>query len=358
MSTSLVTDQLSNPLAVSSSADGDDSSEQPLDISGGCGMMIGEEEQQQVMEEMFDDQDQDFASLGVDFDFCPDLQLDGVDFPMDIWNCPQEGGGDDLAVSADSAVADVSSLVASSRLEESFSLDDDFSQMLNEWDTQLDSLQTSSSRSVEEPGPLVASQPAQLLPQEEDEEEAAMVEIKAESAIEQQTLEQPQPPPLQTTTHTTTVTVRKPPMTAVAATAGGYRGLLSSSQARQVPISSPIRAPLATRGVCYTRTGGLGVSRSVHTTCIGTTTARAPLAAAASNTGPYTVSSRLHKQSSIGGDEAPFLFTPVSPIRSPANQSSNAPDFFIASTRKLDLLFPTFFLPIMPIFVSKTFFIW
>jgi len=244
----------------------------PGDDSLDAGMMTEE----QVIEEMFD-QDQDFAGLGVDFDFCQDLQLDGADFPMDIWN-PEPSTPTDLQFS-------------SQKLEENFSLEDDFNQMLNEWDNQLDSLQTSEVEDV--------------LKHMKTDEDTKTDEVVPE-IVE---------PPQQTTQ---TVTLKKPNPTST------YRGMITSNQTRQIPISSPIRAPLVTRGVCYTRTGGLGVSRSVHSSGH---TAPAPRTSLANQ---YSITSRgVHNQA----EEQPFLFTPVSPIRSPQMSSSNAPDFFIASTR-------------------------
>jgi len=222
--------------------------------------------EEQVMEEMFD-QAQDFAGLGVDFDFCQDLQLDGADFPMDIWNPePNTPSDENLQLN-------------NQKLEENFNLDDDFNQMLNEWDNQLDSLQTSEVEDV-------------LQPMKTDE---LVLEVEPQQ--------------------TQTLTLKKPNPTST------YRGMITSNQTRQIPISSPIRAPLVTRGVCYTRTGGLGVSRSVHSSGHTTSAPRTSLA------NQYSMSSRVHNQP----EEQPFLFTPVSPIRSP--HSSNAPDFFIASTR-------------------------
>ena len=227
---------------------------------------LGEVGDEPGMDQMFEEtsQEQDFVGLNVDFDFCNDLQLDGVDFPMDIWN---------------SAPSD-ENLELNQKLGENFNIDEDFNQMLNEWDNQLDSLQSSSG----------------------------MDEILQTNSRSEETTLEPEVQVQQT------VTLKKPNQT------NTYRGMITSNQTRQVPLSSALRSPLVTRGVCYTRAGGLGVSRSVQSTGFVNTSPRVTFSSQFTTTSPRPST-----------EEAPLIYTPVSPIRSPS--SSNAPDFFIASTR-------------------------
>ena len=193
-------------------------------------------------------QDQDLMGLG-DFNI-DDLQLDGVDFsPLDnIWNNEQ--------------VANEDSIGFGKKLEETFNLDEDFNQMLNDWDNQLNSLQTSGMEEI-----------LQTLPRSED----VAVEADIQPVQQQQT-----------------VTLKKPNTI-------NYRGLApSSTQSRQFPISSA-RSPLVTRGVCYTRTGGLGVSRSVQSSGLSSTSPRLNVSS------QYSAQRQSH-------EEAPVLFAPVSPF--------------------------------------------
>ena len=207
-----------------------------------------------------------------------DLQLDGVDFsPLDnIWSSNEQAVNDDA-------------MSFNRKLEENFNLDEDFNQMLNDWDNQLNSLQQTSG--MEE-----------ILPTLTKSEDIA-VETDIKSPVQQQQQHQ-------------TVTLKKPNTVS-------YRGLAPSAQSRQFPISSA-RSPLVTRGVCYTRTGGLGVSRSVQS-------GSGSLLSSTSRVSTSQYSAPSSRTSSEDGP--PLLFSPVSPMRSPAVHSSNAPDFFIASTR-------------------------
>lgn len=225
------------------------------------GFSVGEP----VIDQMFQPgQDADFAALGVDFDLCPDLQLDGVDFPLDIWSTEQSSQEDSL------------------KLEESFGIDEDFNQMLNEWDNQLDSLQNTEVEDILQ---------------------------TSVSSINDRIEDQPEPVQQQQQT----VTLKKPNTT------NTYRGVITSNQSRQIQISSALRSPIVTRGVCYTRTGGLGVTRSVQSSGFVNSCPR------------VSISNQLTGSSRQIGEDSPLLCTPLSPIRSPG--SSNAPDFFIASTR-------------------------
>jgi len=141
--------------------------------------------------------------------------------------------------------------------------------MLDEWDSQLGSLQASDMESL----PLMTAAPVVATADVACQGDAAAeeVDMKTELSEEDFTSDifltaETTPAPLAAATPTvisspptTTICVRRPLTTAPAA----GRGLISVSAARQLPVSNAaaLRSPVISRGICYTRTGGLGVTR-------------------------------------------------------------------------------------------------
>jgi hypothetical protein len=140
--------------------------------------------------------------------------------------------------------------------------------MLDEWDSQLGSLQASDMETL----PLMAAAPVVATADVACQGDAAAeeVDMKTELSEEDFTSDifltaETTPAPLAATPTvissppTTTICVRRPLTTAPAA----GRGLISVSAARQLPVSNAaaLRSPVISRGICYTRTGGLGVTR-------------------------------------------------------------------------------------------------
>ena len=143
-------------------------------------------------------------------------------------------------------------------------LEEDFHQMLDEWDNQLGSLQTSDLDTLL----LTAANntASAVVGSHSGDEEAAADVIKTGLAEDDL-----KPDVFLTATPTattsiplsapTTICVRRPVSTA--SSVGGGRGLVAASMGRQLPVSSAsaLRSPVISRGICYTRTGGLGVTR-------------------------------------------------------------------------------------------------
>ena len=141
--------------------------------------------------------------------------------------------------------------------------------MLDEWDSQLGSLQASDMETL----PLIAVAPplptttADVACQGDEEEEDVKTELSEEDFTSDifLTAAATSPAPLAAASSPTlvssptTICVRRP----VATTTSVGRGLISVSAARQLPVSnaSAMRSPVISRGICYTRTGGLGVTR-------------------------------------------------------------------------------------------------
>ena len=129
--------------------------------------------------------------------------------------------------------------------------------MLDEWDNQLGSLQTSDLDTLL----LTAANntATAVVGSHSGDEEAAADVIKTGLAEDDL-----KPDVFLTATPTATTSIPlSAPTTICASSVGGGRGLVAASMGRQLPVSSAsaLRSPVISRGICYTRTGGLGVTR-------------------------------------------------------------------------------------------------
>lgn len=283
--------------------------------------------------------DADFVGLSVsDFDLGEEMQeLDG--FPIDLWSG---------AIESAAGLAE-ESLGLEAKLGTDFScLEEEFHQMLDEWDSQLGSLQASDLDTLPptvtsaEGSPSSSAVTSFSLTNESDiKTELAEEDLKSDVFL---TSTSSAPPTALLSSSPTTICVRRPQSSAILAPASNSRGLVSAGLGRQLPVSngSAMRSSVISRGFCYTRTGGLGVTRSVQS--CGLLAGSAP-----TRTATLAVSTAAASHNIIGGgngggggsivtklnaEDPTFVFTPVSPRSAPSsNSSSNAPDFFVASTR-------------------------
>ena len=311
--------------------------------------------------------DQEFPGLGVDFDFCNSLELGGVDLPLDIWNTDVATTNNSNLVSNNgNNTGDVITSedfdLGQNKSDENFNLDDEFNQMLNDWNQIGEQLKASdvedilspssgscsniSSNDSDPSSTLISSNSFAVndtapLPSVSSTAESELINsvieattsalcsttssvVNAEPSVDRSSSKEVQQPAIQPVSPQT-VTLKRPANFGLgpSRTAGGNTIL---SHARQLPLSTTLRTPVVTRGFCYTtRTGGLGMSRAVQSNGIITSSSKVNI-----STNQLSVSTARQEES----NGAPLFFTPLSPIRSPATSSgSNAPDFFVASTR-------------------------
>lgn len=138
--------------------------------------------------------------------------------------------------------------------------------MLDEWDSQLGSLQATDMESMPVTTPDAISTfsgtfSATACQGEADiKTELAEEDLKADIFLTETST--PSPAVLSAPT---TICVRRPFTSVSVPAGGGGRSLVSAGLGRQLPVSnaSAMRSPVISRGVCYTRTGGLGVTRCV-----------------------------------------------------------------------------------------------
>jgi len=281
--------------------------------------------------------DQEFPGLGVDFDFCTGLELGGVDLSLDIWNNESTNNvtgpnNDDTNNTIDFDI--------NQKGDENFSLEDEFNQMLNDWDQLNESVvddflpacndvpTTSLSTECDVNTPQnstpvttintdyvwsTSTQSSSVSSPVCSESESVAVAMLTSAATDssQQTDAQPQ-------FSQQTVTLKKPSNFGLA-----VRNLNMLSQARQLPLSTTLKTPVVTRGFCYTtKSGGLGMSRAVQSNGIISSNPKVTIS------NQFSVCSTLKQEDNA----SQLFFTPLSPIRSPVS-SSNAPDVFVASTR-------------------------
>jgi len=280
--------------------------------------------------------DQEFPGLGVDFDFCSSLELGNVDLPLDIWNTP------DAPVNSNSIVNEEFDL--NLKPEENFSLEDEFNQMLNDWGQLGEPLNTdevddllpagcSNSNSVDSsfaysPTSIDESVSPSVSPTTETDivkkviastnTLCSIATVKQESVVEPKEIQQQVSPQ--------TVTLKRPANFGLTTRNNG-NGMLS--QTKQLPLSTTLRTPVVTRGFCYTtRSGGLGMSRAVQSTGIVSSNPKVTIS------NQFSISSASAVRQDESNVAPPLFFAPLSPIKSSGTSSgSNAPDFFIASTR-------------------------
>jgi len=279
--------------------------------------------------------DQEFPGLGVDFDFCNGLELGGVDLSLDIWN--NESTNIVTGPNNNDTTNNTIDFDLNQKTDENFSLEDEFNQMLNDWDQLNESVvddflpacndipTTSFStecdvRTVQSSVPVTTlnsdyacnTRQCSAPPSPVCSESAAMAMLSSTAMdSSQQTDQQPQ-------FSQQTVTLKKPSNFGLA-----VRNLGMLSQARQLPLSTTLKTPVVTRGFCYTtKSGGLGMSRAVQSNGIITSNPKVTIS------NQFSVCSTVKQEDNTSS----LFFTPLSPIRSPVS-SSNAPDVFVASTR-------------------------
>ena len=284
--------------------------------------------------------DQEFPGLGVDFDFCNSLELGNVDLEMDIWNPTDSSTSPEID---DSTNVD---LDMSLKPEENFSLEDEFNQILNDWDqlgdqmnvNEVDDLLTSNCNSVDSFACSSTSTDGSITPSvsptiESDLVNSVITSTNAMCSASSASVTVKQEPvsdlhkELQQHVSPQTVTLKRPANFGLT-TSRSNSGSGMLSQTKQLPLSTTLRTPVVTRGFCYTtRSGGLGMSRAVQSNGIVSSNPKVTIS------NQFSVSSASARQD--GSTSAPPLFfAPLSPIKSPAaSASSNAPDFFVASTR-------------------------
>eukprot|EP00088_Acartia_fossae_P012677 TRINITY_DN16556_c0_g1_i10.p1 TRINITY_DN16556_c0_g1~~TRINITY_DN16556_c0_g1_i10.p1 ORF type:complete len:1036 (+),score=233.71 TRINITY_DN16556_c0_g1_i10:67-3174(+) len=311
--------------------------------------------------------DQEFPGLGVDFDFCNSLELGGVDLPLDIWNTDVATTNNNLAsnnvINTGDVITSEDFDLGQSKSDENFNLDDEFNQMLNDWSQIGEQLKASDVEDILSPGSgscsnnssndsdpsstLISSNSfavndASSLPSVSSTAESELINsvieattspvcsttssvVNVEPSVDRSSSKEIQQPTHQPVSPQT-VTLKRPANFGLGPSRTAAGGNTILSHARQLPLSTTLRTPVVTRGFCYTtRTGGLGMSRAVQSNGIITSSSKVNI-----STNQLSVSTARQEES----NGAPLFFTPLSPIRSPATASgSNAPDFFVASTR-------------------------